>query len=241
MGHDHPTFPVSRQPFGEPHEDSVADLSNTLEQSQSDIEHEKVALARLLHDDLGGLLVGAIMDIGWVSQQSGHSGLVSEKLARAMGLLRAAIDMKRELIENLRPTLLDNVGLFSTLRWHLKASCDAVGVPYSENLPSSEIAFSSDLKIAVFRIFQEALKHVLSNGTTREVEVEVQVEVICDNHILHCQLKSTCFEAPGARDAKQISPEISMRHRVQRIGGAIQWLQSGGDDDIQLRIPFAIS
>jgi signal transduction histidine kinase len=225
------------KPFGESHEDSVADLSNTLEQSQSDIEQEKVALARLLHDDLGGLLVGAVMDIGWVSQQAGHSGPVSEKLARAVGLLRAAIDMKRELIENLRPTLLDNVGLFSTLRWHLKASCDAAGVPYSEYFPSSEMAFSSDLKIAVFRIFQETLKHVLSSGTTREVDVEVRH----DSHILYCHLKSTSFEAPDAQGTERVSPETSVRHRVQRIGGAIQWLQSGGDHDIQLQIPFAIS
>jgi signal transduction histidine kinase len=60
---------------------------------------------------LGGLLVGAIMDVGWVSQQTGSSDAVKEKLARATGLLRSAIELKRGLIERLRPTLLDNVGL----------------------------------------------------------------------------------------------------------------------------------
>jgi signal transduction histidine kinase len=112
MDRNPPARPASdppHGPHGEPHQHSVADLTNALERSQSDIEREKAALVRMLHDDLGGLLVGAIMDIGWIFLQAGHSEPVREKLARATGLLRAAIDLKRELIESLRPTLLDNV------------------------------------------------------------------------------------------------------------------------------------
>jgi signal transduction histidine kinase len=222
------------EPHGKPHEHSVSDLTNALERSQTDIEQEKVALARTLHDDLGGLLVGAIMDIGWISQQAGHSELVREKLVRATGLLSAAIHLKRELIENLRPTLLDNVGLFSTLRWHLKASCGAAGVSYSENFPPSEIAFPSDLKIAVFRIFQEALKHVLSDGAAREVSLDVDVI----DGALHCHLKSASFEASDAQQSERVTPETSVRHRVQRIGGTLQWLQTAGAHHIHLQIPF---
>ena len=231
-----PNFPATAQPAGDPHQQSVRDLTDALEQSQRDIEEEKLALARKLHDELGGLLVGAIMDIGWIAQQSGHCELVREKLARATGLLRTAIDMKREVIENLRPTLLDNVGLFATLRWHLKASCNAAGVPYSENFPPSEMSFPSDLKIAVFRIFQEALKYVLSYGAAREVDLEV----IEDNDSLHCHLKSVSFEAAGAPENKRVSPETSMRHRVQRTGGTLQWLQNDGTNHIHLQMPFRV-
>jgi signal transduction histidine kinase len=228
-----PNFPRPA-PSGEPHQHSVCDLSDALEQLQRDTDEEKLALARMLHDQLGGLLVGAIMDIGWISQQSGHGELVREKLARATGLLRAAIDMKREVIENLRPTLLDNVGLFAALRWHLKTSCDAAGVSYAENFPPSEMRFPSDLKTAVFRIFQEALKHVLCCGSAREVDVEV----IDDSDTLHCHLKSESFEAGGAQENERVSPETSIRHRVQRIGGTLQWLQSGGANRINLQIPI---
>ena len=68
---------------------------------------------------------GAIMDMGWIANQPDLPPAVKDKLARAQGLMRAAIDMKRELIETLRPTLLYNVGLYPTLRWHMKASCHA--------------------------------------------------------------------------------------------------------------------
>jgi signal transduction histidine kinase len=223
------TYPV-REPGGEP---SASDLADVLERSHADIEQEKVALVRMLHDDLGGLLVGAIMDIGWISQQPGHSEPVREKLARATGLLRAAIDLKRELIESLRPTLLDNVGLFSTLRWHLKATCDAAGVSYSENFPPSEVSFSSDLKIAVFRICQRALKHVLCAGTARELSLDVAVV----DQMLHVHLKSVFFDA-CAQGHERVSPETSMRHRVQRMGGTLEWLQAGAANHLHLQIPF---
>lgn len=228
MGRHLPNYPD----LGQPNQQSS--LSVALERSQGDIEQEKAALARILHDDLGGLLVGAIMDIGWIAQQAGHSDLVKEKLARAASLLRAAIDLKREIIENLRPTLLENVGLFSALRWYLKLNCDAAGVPHSENLPFAEVNFSSNLKIGVFRIFQEALKHVLSGGAARELSLDV--EVLDDR--LHCHLQSALF-IERDQEIERASPEISMRQRARSLGGTLQWLQSDCADCIDLQVPFA--
>jgi two-component system sensor histidine kinase UhpB len=154
--------------------DSVgeADFSATavleaLRQSQIDVEAEKSALARALHDDLGGLLVGAIMDIGWIAQQAGASEVTKHKLARAIGSLRSAIDIERTLIENARPSLLDDVGLFATIRWHLKASCDAAGVVYSESYPAAEMGFSPEFKICVFRLIQRSLKQLLADGVRK--------------------------------------------------------------------------
>jgi signal transduction histidine kinase len=231
MDRNQQTFPGSSQS-----QQTVSDLTNALERSQSAIEEEKVALVRMLHDDFGGLLVGAIMDIGWLSQQAGHSELEREKLARATGLLRAAIDMKRELIENLRPTLLDNVGLFSTLRWHMKARCDAAGVPYSVSFPAYEMAFPSEFKIVVFRIVQDALKHVLSHGVVRELSLDVEIT----DDTLHCVLRSKPVEASVLQENERISTETSTRHRAQRIGGTLEWLKTGAVNHIHLQIPVRV-
>src|ERR1700722_4281720 len=89
-----------------PNDDAPA-LVAAFRQSHVDIEAERSALARTLHDDIGGLLVGAIMDMGWISNQPGLAVTVEAKLARAQALMRTAIDMTRELVENLKPTLLD--------------------------------------------------------------------------------------------------------------------------------------
>ena len=145
--------------------DDAAALARAFDQSHIDVEAEKDALARTLHDDIGGLLVGVIMDMGWVANQPHLADAVKEKLARAQGLLRVAIDMTRDLVEDLKPTLLDNVGLYPTLRWHIKASCDAARIPYTESFPLAESRMAPEVRVGVFRIFQEALKEVLSQRT----------------------------------------------------------------------------
>ncbi len=83
---------------------------------QNVAEREKAVLARELHDELGGLLVGARMDISWAEQHlAGDDPGVKERLRRVQQSLSAGVDLKRRIIEELRPTLLDNVGLFAAL------------------------------------------------------------------------------------------------------------------------------
>jgi signal transduction histidine kinase len=217
--------------------DEAPALAAALNQSQIDIEAEKSVLVRTLHDDLGGLLVGAIMDMGWIANQSGLPGVVKDKLARAQGLMRAAIDLKRELIENLRPSLLENVGLYSTLRWAMKASCEAAGVPYTESFPTCEpIMMSTQVKIGVFRIFQEALKSAL--GQSSPVDLSLTVEVI--GGTLHCHLihRSTAHVAVAS-----VQPsDTTMHHRATRIGGTLHWSKTPmGGRHMHLQVPLSSS
>lgn len=227
-------FP-SGSPRSSPNDDAPA-LVAAFKQSHVDIEAEKNALARTLHDDIGGLLVGAIMDMGWIANQSGLANAVEVKLARAQGLMRAAIDRTRELVENLKPTLLDNVGLYPTLRWHMKASCKAASIPYTEDFPISEDSMPAEVRIGVFRIFQEALKDVLSQRTP--TGLSVKVEVIGD--VLHCHL-SHQSEGHSATAAHSASAETSMHLRAQHVGGTLQWSTITGGRHLHLQVPLASS
>lgn len=214
--------------------DKAPALAAALKQSQIDIEAEKSALVCTLHDDFGGLLVGAIMDMGWIANQPDLPPAVKDKLARAQGLMRAAIDMKRELIETLRPTLLDNVGLYPTLRWHMKASCHAAFVPYTESFPGSEGSITPEIRIGVFRIFQEALKDVLSTWSVGDLSLKV--EVIGDT--LHCHLIHRSSEPVDAPTGPRPSPETSMHHRAQRVGGVMRWKKTRAGCHMHLEVPL---
>ena len=216
------------------HDPSALDFSGALQQFQVVVEDEKAALARALHDDLGGLLVGAIMDVGWIAQQCGHSALVKDKLARASNLLRSAIDLKRTLIENLRPTLLDNVGLFATLRWHMKATCDAAGVSYRDKYPEEEAVLEPEVRLGVFRIVQEALRHFLADGEVSGVSLEVD---LIDN-TLRCHLATEHVKPPGDAQTAGESPEASMHHRAKRFGGSIRLLKTPSGNHAHLNVPF---
>src|SRR5690349_3048835 len=104
---------------------SLASLSNFL-QMQS--EREKAALARELHDQLGGLLTPAKMDLAWLEARLGNDPQYAPRLTRLSKLIDGGIDLKRRIIEALRPSLLDHLGLGSALQWHVDDACRAAGV-----------------------------------------------------------------------------------------------------------------
>src|SRR5450432_3967884 len=81
-------------------------------------EHEKASLARELHDELGGLLIGAVMDIALLAPcLATLPDDIQQRVGRVRQALGSAIELSRRITEELHPTLLDNVGLFAALRW----------------------------------------------------------------------------------------------------------------------------
>ena len=156
---------------------SAASASSLIEHIQGVMEHQKALLARDLHDELGGLLVGAVMDLAWAEQHlSAPPAELKQKLVRARQTLAAAIDMKRKLIEELRPTLLDNVGLFAALRWHVEAACKRAGTACIIDVPEDERRFLPNVPIALFRIVQEALAVIVARKPVASAEFSVTVD-----------------------------------------------------------------
>ena len=184
---------------------------------QSSVETEKAELARELHDDLGGLLVGALMDVAWAEGQTDIGPQSLAKLQRARQSLRSAVELKRKLIENVRPTLLDNVGLFGALRWHLKQMCDGSNYRCVSTFPEVELPLSPDRGIALFRIIQEALQLITQQLNAKQMNLVAAVE----NSALHLQIShdGTSVGTDELRDAPTFA---SMRHRIMVIAGTIE-------------------
>ena len=196
------------------------------------MEAEKSAMARTLHDEVGGLLVGAVMDLSWVSQQGTGSDGVKARLARAIGLLREAIDIKRKLVETLRPSLLDDVGLCPTISWHLKASCKAAGVSYSESYPPEEPPLSSDFKIAMFRIFQKALRQIMADELPSELSLQLEIEA----DTLHCRITSHSASPSTVTEATVM--HTPLHHSARQRGGACEYKKTGPSAQLVVTIPL---
>jgi signal transduction histidine kinase len=153
---------------------TVADLSVVIAHLQNSLELERVRLSRCLHDDLGGLLVSAVMDLGWLEQHHA-AGELGERLARVRGSLASAIDLKRNLIEDLRPTLLDNFGLFAAYRWHVKHTCQRAGVACTEQYPDEELQLHPEALSGLFRTLQETLTVIFTEPSVQRIDVAVEV------------------------------------------------------------------
>src|SRR6202035_2263839 len=158
----------------EEHTRELVELSTHL---QSVAEREKASLARELHDELGGLLVGARMDISWPEQHlAGDHPELRQRLQRVQQNLSAGVDLKRRIIEELRPTLLDNVGLFAALRWQLKETVGGAGLKYTESYPDAEPKFTSEAAIALFRIAQEAFTNTLKHAGAKSLDITLGMD-----------------------------------------------------------------
>ena len=113
---------------------SVWPLSRQL---QHVTEKEKAQLARSLHDELGGLLIAVKMDISWLQKRwPKPTPDVQARWERVFKVLDDGVDFKRRVVESLRPTLLDNMGLIAALRWVAQETCaTAPACSCSESYP----------------------------------------------------------------------------------------------------------
>jgi two-component system, NarL family, sensor histidine kinase UhpB len=182
---------------------------------QSKSEKDKAQLSQELHDNLGGLIVASMMDAASAEQ---HLPAGSEeslrKLQRLRRSLETAIDLTRQLIEHLRPTLLDNVGLFAALGWLLKHCCVEAKLKCSHTFPAFEPHLNSDTSIGLFRFVQEALRDVVLRRSATFVDLKANVT----NAVL-----TICITHDGKSIADTHgcnSPELeSLKHRIRTLGG----------------------
>lgn len=149
---------------------SLASLSNFL-QMQS--EREKAALARELHDSLGGLLTPAKMDLAWLEARLGGDPQYAPRLKRLSDLIDAGIDLKRRIIEALRPSLLDHLGLASALQWHVDDACKAANVKCSLSIDDRVGRLAPDLEITLYRMAQEMVANVVRHSRARALDMEL--------------------------------------------------------------------
>jgi signal transduction histidine kinase len=200
-------------------EDRTRELVELSTHLQNVSEREKASLARELHDELGGLLVGARMDISWTEQHLGkdHPDL-KLRLDRVQQNLAAGVDLKRRIIEELRPTLLDNVGLFAALRWQMKESCGSAGLKCIESYPDAEPRFKSAASIALFRIAQEAFSNILKHSGAKTADISLDM----DDETLLLRIADDGIGIPVGQFMAIASHGLaSMRHRVRALGGRL--------------------
>ena len=200
-------------------EDRTRELVELSTHLQNVSEREKASLARELHDELGGLLVGARMDISWAEQHlTKNDADLKQRLHRVQQNLSAGVDLKRRIIEELRPTLLDNVGLFAALRWQMKETCGRAGLKCIESYPDEEPRFKSEASIALFRIAQEAFGNILKHSGAKTADISLDM----DDETLLMRIADDGIGIPPDQFMSIASHGFaSMRHRVRALGGRL--------------------
>jgi len=220
-------------------EDRVSALSSLSTHLQQQSEAEKYQLARLLHDELGGLLVVTKMDIVWLKRRlDGTDVDVRAHWERVLQSLEQALASKSRIIETLRPTLLDNLGLVPALRWLLEDSCRAAGVHFELSFPPEPLPVLGRQSIALFRVVQEALSNVVRHANASNVILEM----IHEEDFLVLRVRDDGIGIPRERLTSQDSHGLSaMRLRMSPLNGQLNIgpNATGQGTSVLARVPWS--
>jgi signal transduction histidine kinase len=203
-------------------------LSSLATHLQALSEKEKSALARRLHDELGGLLTAAKMDLSWLEKRIETTPL-RERLGQLSAVLDQAMALKRHVVEELRPSLLEHFGLATALRAHVEAACTAAGLEQEITLPEDVGAMPRDTAIALFRIIEEGLANTIRHAKARTVRLTLTVEG--GSYALELSDDGVTREPGGIAIT-------AMQHRIRNLGGELQLVSAPGTGtSLRVRVP----
>jgi two-component system, NarL family, sensor histidine kinase UhpB len=145
---------------------------------QASHEAERSVLAREIHDELSGSLTALKMDLSLLPDRAakGHRPFL-EKLSSMSGLIEHTLARVHAVVTELRPVVLDKLGLVAAIEWQTEEFQDRSGIACEIHLPAEEIPLDSAVSTAVFRILQEALTNVARHARASKVVVELKSEV----------------------------------------------------------------
>jgi signal transduction histidine kinase len=202
-------------------------------------ESQKTALARTVHDDIASLIVAALMDLSALGDCSPEeiNRQRPVRLKRAQTALQTAVDRSRQMVDELRPSILDNFGLFSALQWRVKMARLQTGAVITEWYSSEEPPLSPSAATAMFRIAEEAIVMSLLAGEVTLASLDVRVERGT------LELRLYVKEVSGRTNDEEKGASLalaSMRHRLQLFGGSVEleW-PSKGETVLLARLPLS--
>jgi signal transduction histidine kinase len=191
------------------------ELSELSTHLQELAEKEKSELARHLHDELGGLLTAAKMDLSWMQTRL-NDAPYGTRLTQLGTVLDEAMDLKRRVVEELRPSLLDHFGLPTALRAHIEAVCAKSSLQFEVVMCDDAESIPKECAIALFRVIQEGLTNIVRHAHARQVRLALTSD--SERFLLLLIDDGQGMKLNDAR-FRWSHGLAGMRQRVQALGG----------------------
>jgi signal transduction histidine kinase len=201
-------------------------------------EVERRHLARELHDEIGQVLTAVRIRLQIVQHACGAAAVGSEE---SLNIVDRAIQQVRGMALDLRPSVLDDLGLSAALRWYLDGQAQRSGLTMQLIAPSAGPRPPTDLEIVCYRLTQEAVTNVLRHARARQVEVELLQDA--EGLYLTIRDDGVGFDSAAAwqRTADgQCLGLLGMRERVELVGGQFS-LDSAPGQGTVVRASFPLS
>lgn len=152
--------------------EQLRDLSNRL---QTIREEEKARIAREVHDELGQALTAVKLDLAWVERRLKEPGEeVQEKIQSLYALIESTIERVQVISAELRPRILDVLGVCEALRWQTGEFKERTGIECELTILPDRLDLDAERSTTLFRIYQEALTNVARHAEASRVDVRCE-------------------------------------------------------------------
>jgi PAS domain S-box-containing protein len=150
---------------------SQEQLRNLAAHLQSAREDERTRIAREIHDELGQIMTALKIDLSWLRDKyCDHAGLC-EKTKSMLSQVDATIRSVKKIITELRPGILDHLGISAAIEWQAAEFQEISGIPCSVVIIPDQIVLNEELSTNIFRIFQEILTNIMRHAEATNVDV----------------------------------------------------------------------
>lgn len=212
----------------------LQELSRSL---QSVREEQRTRISRELHDELGQLLTGIRLEVSWLGGRL-PAGLheLTDKIASIKNQIDQTIASVRRISSELRPLVLDDLGLAAAINWYVDQFSARTGILVELALPPDDPPRGDAVATTLFRILQESLTNIARHAEAKRIEIKLRFTN--DLWVLTVRDDGVGFELdPGKRGDIGL---VGMRERAQASGGRFS-LQTmpGRGTLVEVSIPAA--
>jgi len=200
-------------------------------------EAERLHISREMHEDLGQRLAVLKMDISRLSKKTaGAENPIQGGVHELLGSIDAMIEKVRKISFELRPGMLDDMGLMATLEWYCHDFTKRTGITASFQSEMPDERLSQELTISLFRIFQESLVNIARHAEAKNVDVSIRREV--QQLVLTIRDNGKGFDLPASRQNKTLGIRI-MTERAFKLNGTYN-INSypGRGTTVEVSVPF---
>jgi len=200
-------------------------------------ENERLRIARELHDDIGQRLSALKMDLGWVKRRlPPDRSDAAGKLEEMSALITEGVQTVKAICAELRPGMLEELGLQAALEWAAARFQERSGIRASLKVDGSKLNVDAGVSIAIYRIVQEALTNIFRHAAAGRAEIRLRREL----NWLILEVEDDGKGLPGhLQAAPQSFGIIGMRERVRSFGGEFN-LFSGRERGTVVRARFPL-
>ena len=200
-------------------------------------EEERTSIAREIHDELGQQLTVLKMDVSWLRKKMGVSDeVVKHKFIDLIAMLDQTVNTVRRISSELRPSLLDDLGLVAAMEWQLGEFEKRSGLNTSFIHSGEDLQLPDLIRTALFRIFQESLTNVARHSDADLVTVTITKKN--DKLILSIADNGKGFDKQKIVEKKTLGI-LGMKERVSMIGGEYEIKSNfGKGTEVFVRVPL---